>query len=301
MKLFYLDESGNPEPTGSSKSYILTAVGVPIEEWARFDREVNQLKISHFLAEQEIHTAWIMRKYPEQDEIESFEQMSHAERREAVRRKREILVAETIKKRNKSANKNIKHIFDSTDAYIHLTYAERKRFIYALADKIRSWTKVRLFAEIIDKSNYAPPRPEMTPLSQAFERVITRIEKYLSHISKDRNKEYGMLIHDECEAAAASHKKNMRRYYIQGTFRSKITHIIETPLFVSSEQTNMIQIADLCAYAIRRFFDYGERDIYDLIKFRADMLHDANVGFNHYTTDKQCSCELCSNRRKRRK
>jgi hypothetical protein len=49
MKLFYLDESGNPELTGSSDSYVLVAVGIPIEKWTACDKAINQLKASYNL------------------------------------------------------------------------------------------------------------------------------------------------------------------------------------------------------------------------------------------------------------
>ena len=253
------------------------------------------------MPEAEIHVAWMLRDYKEQNSVNGFEKLSADQRRAAVVRVREGLIEKCKKARDAKGRKSLEKNFKNTEPYIHLTLAERTRFVYELAKKIKGWRYARLFAVIVDKKKYTPPKPEITPLSQAFERIVTKVENYLKHISFGNSKEYGLLIHDECETAAATHIKNMRRYFRQGTFKSRITHIIETPLFVASEQTNMIQIADLCAYAIRRFFDCGERDIYDLIKSRADMLNNANVGFNHYTTDKQCPCELCNNRRKRRK
>ena len=45
----------------------------------------------------------------------------------------------------------------------------------------------------------------------------------------------------------------MSSYHKKGTFLTGIHHIIETPLFVDSTLTGMVQIADLCAYALQRY------------------------------------------------
>lgn len=298
MKLFYLDESGNPELTGISDSYVLVAVSIPIHKWTACDKAVNQLKASYGLLNAEIHTAWMLRSYHEQQEIAGFEEMNSAERRAAVTRVREQKVESYKANKSAAALKSLKKIYKNTDAYIHLTQAERRRFIYELVAKIKGWSFVRLFAEIIDKTNYHPPKPNLTPESQAFERIVTRIETYLSHISRDE-REYGLLIHDECESVTIPHVNNMRRFYRRGTFKSAVKHIIETPLFVSSSHTNMVQLADVCAYAIRRYYDSGESELYTPLKARADRVGADIVGFNHYTADKHCPCELCEARRKR--
>lgn len=253
------------------------------------------------MPEAEIHVAWMLRDYKEQNSVNDFEKLSADQRRAAVVRVREGLIEKCKKARDAKGRKSLEKNFKNTEPYTHLTLAERTRFVYELAKKIKGWRFARLFAVIVDKKKYTPPKPEITPLSQAFERIVTKVENYLKHISFDNSKEYGLLIHDECETAAATHIKNMRRYFRQGTFKSRITHIIETPLFVASEQTNMIQIADLCAYALRRYYDYGENDLYDIIKERADRAHDENIGFDHYTSAIHCPCEICRSHRKKRK
>lgn len=299
MKLFYLDESGNPELTGSSDSYVLVAVGIPIEKWTACDKAINQLKSSYNLLHAEIHTAWMLRSYREQQEIAGFESMNHDERRQAVIRLREQKIQNCKANKTPQALKSLKKIYKNTESYIHLTYAERERFIFDLVAKVKSWSFARIFAEVIDKKNYHPPKPDLTPESQAFERIVTRIEKYLSHISNEE-KEYGLLIHDECESVTASHVCNMKRYHRRGTFKAEIKHIIETPLFVSSDHTNMVQIADCCAYALRRYFDSSDNALYLPIKARADKIGSDIVGFNHYTADSACECDMCKAKRKRK-
>lgn len=47
----------------------------------------------------------------------------------------------------------------------------------------------------------------------------------------------------------------MRSFQARGTLWTDVDHIVETPFFVDSELTRMVQIADLCAYALRRYVD----------------------------------------------
>lgn len=301
MRFFYIDESGNPELSGPSDFYVLAAIGIPIERWSTCDRAINQLKCSTGIPDAEIHTAWMLRPYKEQEDIPGFEMLSFAERRALVEERRRELVEKAKQDGNSSQLKQLKKNFKNTEPYIHLSYFERKRFIADLAGMVKRWRFARLFAEIIDKRDYRPPKPGVLPQGQAFERIVTRIEKYLDHISTEQAKEYGLLIHDQCESVSASHTANMKRYYRTGTFRSSIRHIIETPLFVDSNLTGMVQIADLCAYAIRRYYEAQEDTLFDVIRTRADMIGSTVVGLNHYTSGRFCSCKVCLSGRKGRR
>ncbi len=91
----------------------------------------------------------------------------------------------------------------------------------------------------------------------------------------------------------------MKHYQRKGTFKAHIQHIIETPLFVNSDHTNMVQVADFCAYALRRYYDAGETDLYTIVKARADKIGSDIVGLNHYTSNKRCSCDMCKAKARR--
>ncbi len=59
----------------------------------------------------------------------------------------------------------------------------------------------------------------------------------------------------------------------------------------------MVQVADLCAYAMRRKYEENDTPPFDIIKKKADKIGALQVGLNHYTSS-HCSCELCRNKRK---
>ena len=86
----------------------------------------------------------------------------------------------------------------------------------------------------------------------------------------------------------------MRKFHQQGTLWAKVDRIIETPLFVDSSLTSMVQMADLCAYATRRFFENGETDLFDRIFGRFDQASGRIVGIRHYVGAKSCECKVCA-------
>ena len=67
-----------------------------------------------------------------------------------------------------------------------------------------------------------------------------------------------------------------------------------TPLFLDSELTSMVQLADLCAYAIRRFCDNNEADLFDRIMPAFDRNAGKLVGIRHYTRSIACTCRICN-------
>ena len=111
---------------------------------------------------------------------------------------------------------------------------------------------------------------------------------------------YGALIHDNNLTVAKRHPRLMQQFHRKGTLWTSINHIIETPLFVNSELTSMVQLADLCSYVIRRFFELGESDLFNRIKKRFDKHNGKLVGIRHFTAD-TCTCAVCEERRKAKK
>jgi hypothetical protein len=84
----------------------------------------------------------------------------------------------------------------------------------------------------------------------------------------------------------------MRRFHAQGTLWTDVDRIIETPLFVDSSLTRMVQIADLCSYALRRYVENNEKDLFRRVFTRADRFRNTVVGVRHFT-DLSCTCDIC--------
>ncbi|MCG8511681.1 MAG: DUF3800 domain-containing protein, partial [Rhodospirillales bacterium] len=147
------------------------------------------------------------------------------------------------------------------------------------------------FAENIDKRQLNP-YGQSTADAQAFEQIVSRFQRYLQVTDPNQ---FGLLVHDNNQSVAKKHTEMMRSFHHSGTsFTDPITNIIETPLFVDSKLTRMVQIADLCAYALRRFHERGEADLFRLVFQRGDRQGTRVVGVRHFTGRLSCNCEICA-------
>ena len=84
----------------------------------------------------------------------------------------------------------------------------------------------------------------------------------------------------------------MIKFHKQGTLWTQVENIIETPLFVDSQLTCMVQVADLCSYSLRRFLENNETFLFDNIFKRADRKFGKVVGIRHFSK-KDCPCKIC--------
>ncbi len=296
MYLLYIDESGTSAIPGNTSHFILAGISIPIWHWKDCDREIAKIKDKYKLEESEIHTAWILRSYLEQSHIKDFSSLTYAQRRQEVEkyRKNELL---RLQKANKPKHyKQTKKNYAKTKDYIHLTYDERKQLIIDIARCVSSWGFARLFAECIDKVYFDPSISPQDIDTQAFEQIVSRFEQYLESIGDDENQYFGLLIHDNNETVAKKHTKLMKDFHAKGTLWTDIKNIIETPLFVNSELTCLVQIADLCAYAIRRYLENNEEELFHHIFTRADRKGERVVGMRHFA-DKSCNCNICKHHR----
>jgi len=170
---------------------------------------------------------------------------------------------------------------------------ERKSLVNAVADSVSNWTAARLFAECIDKTHFNPTISRRSVDEQAFEQVVSRFEQYLVNTEKPgQNRNYGLLVHDNNETVARKHTELMRHFHQQGTLWTRINRIVDTPLFVNSSLTSMVQVADLCSYALRRYLENGEAELFRKIFARADRVHNTVVGVRHFS-EMNCACEIC--------
>ncbi|MGH2567807.1 MAG: DUF3800 domain-containing protein, partial [Bacteroidota bacterium] len=254
---------------------------------------VAAIKYKYGLKDSEMHVGWILRPYVEQTKIPNFNTLNYAQRRYEVERFRKTEVLRLQKSSNKLAYNQTKKNYRQTESYIHLTYPERRKFVEEVAVTVGNWGYARVFAECVDKLHFSPTRTKQTVDEQAFEQVISRFEHFLRQINLGQpTKSYGLLIHDNNQTVAKKHTDLMKNFHQQGTLWTQIDNIIETPLFVDSSLTSMVQVADLCAYSLRRYLENQETRLFDHIFKRADRKGSVVVGVRHFTNS-SCSCLIC--------
>ncbi len=296
MYLCYVDESGTPDIPGNSSHYVLAGIAIPIWHWKTCESDIFNIKKKYFLQDTEIHTGWLIRKYIEQKKIHDFEKLNTIQRISEVTRLRNLELLNLQKKNPKTYHQTKKN-YRQTNPYIHLTYDERIKFVEEIANVIGNWRFARLFAECIDKIYFDPTKNKRNQKidEQAFEQLVSRLQQFLKiTVQTGETKNYGLLIHDNNETVAKRHTDLMKTYHKNGTFWTGIENIIETPLFVNSQLTSMIQIVDVCAYSLRRYLENNEENLFCHIFKRADRKENIVVGVRHFTNKKNCNCYICS-------
>jgi len=294
MNLCYIDESGTPDIPGNTSHYVLAALSIPVWHWKDCDRGITLLKSKYSLIEVEIHIAWILRKYFEQSKIKDFVVLNHDQRRYEVEKIRKTELLRLQKSGKSKQYHQTKKNYRKTADYIHLSFEERIAFTRELAQLVANWGFARLFAECVDKIHFDSRRTQMSVDEQAFEQVVSRYEQFLEITkSEDAPRNFGLLIHDNNPTVAKRHTELMKKFHRRGTLWTKVRNIIETPLYVDSALTSMVQIADICAYSLRRYLENNEEELFNLVFERADRKGDIVVGVRHFS-ELSCECRICA-------
>ena len=312
MYLCYLDESGVPEIPGNSTHFVLAGIAIPIERWREADAAISEIMARYGLAGEELHTAWLLRKYLEQSRIDGFDEMNWDERRAQVAR---LQVAEIHRVRKlgiAKRNAHLKKLYRHTSPYVHLTLEERHTLALEIAETISKWDWAVLIAACIDKSFFLINRPPDQVNTSAFSRIIIQFAQFLedaegfgSIADEDAHqpllREFGLLIHDNNTTVALKHTRHLRairgdEWRAQGSIFERI---IETPLFVDSGLTRMIQLADLWAYTLRRYVENGETNLFSILYSKEKTM----IAGNHYPiprarihhfAESSCQCLICA-------
>lgn len=292
MRIAYLDESGTPEATGNTSHFVLVALAIPGATWKAKDRDVLAIKQQFGLGEDELHAAWLNRRYAEQEQVPNFPDLAPADRVKAVKAVREAMLLKRAALKGVGSLRDLKKNYQRTESYLHLTLTERRELLRRVAETVGMWTDAVLFADCIDKRALARGRGA-SPFEEAFDQVVTRFHRYLA---RQGDPDYGLLVQDQNDTVSERLTRLMRHFHDRGTrWTSQIPLLIETPLFVDSRLTSMVQVADLCSFALRRYVENGERQLFDLIYARGDVHQGRCVGVRHYRGGQQCPCVICAN------
>jgi hypothetical protein len=287
MYILYLDESGVPEINAGTSHFILLGVAVRVDQWKTLDSNIEREKSAFNLADVELRAGWMARRYSEQESVANFEAMELAARRasveQVINRRAGVLGVAGNQKKIKAYRLECRKI----SPYIHLTRSQRLACLQSVATELAGWPEVRIFADAINKSDFSPGR--YSPYEMAFEQVVSRFQTFLA-----KKGSLGLIVSDNNETAAPRLTQLSRKFHKDGTLYKDIVNIVETPFFVDSSLTSLIQVADLCAYALRRRIENDEKALWDIVRPRVDRLENALVGVRHYTGRRPCNCDICT-------
>lgn len=101
----------------------------------------------------------------------------------------------------------------------------------------------------------------------AWRLLCERLEKFLeNHNPSHQTVDYGLICMDsENPQADESIRLRIRRFRRQGSMFVECKYLIEDPFFVSSENVNLVQLADFVAWASRRKYRRSSASRYESV------------------------------------
>ncbi len=157
----------------------------------------------------------------------------------------------------------------------------------------RANESARAFACAVHKKSF----PNQDPMEVAFEELCRRFDLYLNRLRSAGDRQRGLLILDE-----SAHETSLQRLAKQ--FRkvagrwAVVRNLADTPLFVDSRVSRVVQLADHIAYAVFRRYEHGDTQYFDLIASRFDSADGVVHGLVHrQLIDPRCMCLACVTRR----
>ena len=156
-----------------------------------------------------------------------------------------------------------------------------------------AYDTARAFACVVHKTSY----PNQDPMAVAFEDLCSRFDRYLQRLRADGNTQRGLVILDKSAYETTLQEMSVE-FRTLGTRWGVIRHLADTPLFVDSRASRVIQLADHVAYAVFRRYQSGDTQYLDRIAHKFDAEDGILHGLAHKESgNPYCMCIACLSRR----
>ena len=152
---------------------------------------------------------------------------------------------------------------------------------------------VNAFAVALEKQTVSPD----DPVERAFEEICNRFNLFLSRLqSREDAPQRGLVVMDK-----SHYEETLQglasRFRAEGTRWGNLRNLAEVPMFVDSQATRLVQLADLLAWAVWRRYEHGDTRYLDRIARRFDRTGKVLHGLVHLTDAKEnCMCPACLSR-----
>jgi len=134
----------------------------------------------------------------------------------------------------------------------------------------------KIFASVVHKE-FISPKDSM---KSTFEQLITRFDHFLSRErTYFNNNQRGIVIFDKSNKEAPIQKLAHEFQHI-GHESGTLKNMSEVPVFVDSEMTRLIQLADLVAYGLFRYFEKDDDRFYSVIEKKFDFFRGTQHGLH---------------------
>lgn len=171
---------------------------------------------------------------------------------------------------------------------------EAQGVIRAVLNVLRdSYETARAFACAVHKRSF----PGRDPMEIAFEDLCSRFDLYLRRLRGAGDRQRGLVIVDK-SAQETTLQRMAREFRTLGTQWGVIRSIADTPLFVDSQASRLVQLADHVAYATFRRYNARDTQYFDVIAAKFDSADGVIHGLAHkQAIDPGCMCPACLSRR----
>lgn len=133
---------------------------------------------------------------------------------------------------------------------------------------------------------------------RAFEELVNRFDLFLDRVSRKRAEEHrGMILmaQSEMRQRIESIAKRIRRHGTQWREAKRLGELM--PWFSPTENSRLLQMADLCANAIYGYFEKGYAAQFERIFPKFDKESGVVHGIHHFAPDQRnCPCPGCVSR-----
>ena len=183
-------------------------------------------------------------------------------------------------------------IFSGRRQWRRITKDKRAECYARALTSLGSSTRLRLFGAAIHKAAISPE----DPMEYAFEQLVNRFDRFLTRLHRANDTQRGLIVLDK-SSYETSLQGLAREFRIDGHRWGQLHNISETPLFVDSRATRMIQYADLIAFALRQYYERGVSVHFEKISHLFDAEGGVVHGLVHYTPPGSgCNCLVCRQR-----
>lgn len=148
---------------------------------------------------------------------------------------------------------------------------------------------VRLFGAAVHRKGVGVD----DPMEFAFEAMAHRFDRMLGRMHKVGDTQRGLIILDKSSYETSLQALSLK-FRTDGHRWGTLRNLAETPLFVDSAATRMIQYADLVAYALRRYYEQGDETYFNIIRRKFDAQGGVVHGLVHQIApNENCNCHAC--------
>ena len=103
-----------------------------------------------------------------------------------------------------------------------------------------------------------------SPVEYAFEQLSSRFDQYLMRLHHKGDSQRGIMIMDK-SSTERKIQSLAREFKHSGHTWGRTKNYAEVPLFLNSQSSRLIQLADLVAYAIYRHLAHSDDSLYQVI------------------------------------